>query len=209
MQGEVEEHVQSFLRGYARVSIRALQFDSGRAADERIVERLVDIFRSSQGCLNDDPKHIIQVVLERNAALPLSDTISDAPILGGSGDHSFVCLHGKHRVLAGRRILPARRQWWLAQVYDRGECALHCSLVSSPETDRLNGITTALPQRHPTIECGDSYILARRDPEAHVARRESWRSCKGGTMEGVNGQVATRTVRPYDHIRRRQAKAML
>lgn len=122
MHGEARERLEIFSRGYARISIRGLRFDTGRAADEKAIERLVEIFRSSQGCLNDDPKHAIQVISEGDATLTLPDTISDAPILDSSGEHSFVCLHGKQRVLAARKALPTREKWWLAQVFDRSEC---------------------------------------------------------------------------------------
>lgn len=113
-----EAHIRSFLRGYARVPINNLRFDTGRAEDGKITNRLVEMFRSPCGCQNDDSGNIISVVLNGDVDLALSKSTADAPLLDARQTEAVICLHGRHRILAGRKTLPARDRWWIARVYD-------------------------------------------------------------------------------------------
>lgn len=118
-ENEARPHL--FLRGYARIPISNLRFDTGREEDGNITSRLIKIFKSPRGCQNEDPANLISIVLEDDIDLQLSKAIHDAPLLDTRHVQAFTCLHGRHRVLAARKVLPARDRWWIAKVYDRGQ----------------------------------------------------------------------------------------
>ena len=126
---EVETSMRSFVRGYARVPLRELRFDTGRQEDARITKRLTKIFESPRGCQNQDPVNLISVVLTGDVDLPLSESINDAPLLDARHRQAVVCLHGRHRVLAAQNTLAARDRWWVAEVYDHRECTIVRSVV--------------------------------------------------------------------------------
>lgn len=113
--------MRSFLRGYARVPITTLSFDTGRKEDVKRTNRLEEIFRSPRGCQNDDPANVINVVLDSNVDMTLSESTADAPFADARHAEALTCLHGRHRVLAGRRTLSARDRSWIAAVYDHRE----------------------------------------------------------------------------------------
>lgn len=107
---------QAFLLGQARVRIEDLRFDSGvRDYDEKNVNRLARIY-ALEGCCRDERANYIPAVVSRDA-IRQTGYNGELEIAAGTAVH---CLHGKHRVLAARKVLPVRDQWWTVAVYDTG-----------------------------------------------------------------------------------------
>ena len=69
------------------------QPNSVKSLDPKRVRRLVEQFRV-EGCHPDVP-----------------------PVTVLREEHHYICLNGKHRLEAGKTVLPGRDQEWLAYVY--------------------------------------------------------------------------------------------
>lgn len=121
-------------RGTARISLDLLDFpsDACRELDRKNVERLKEAYQR-EGCRRQFINNHILVVIDQarlDAALDLSG-VSAAELLNTSRDDypelqfcagmRLACLHGKHRVQAGREFLSPRDKWWVADLYLAGE----------------------------------------------------------------------------------------
>ena len=122
-------------RGAARIALDAVHLTE--EPDVRQVEHLKKIFRK-EGCR---PEHIVNHVLLLidqpclDAALRTSGLSSTAllqnahdeyPELRISSGRQLACIHGKHRIQAGREFLSIREKWWVADLYLAGKF-LHIS----------------------------------------------------------------------------------
>jgi hypothetical protein len=109
--------------GYAQVDLRHLEFTPGvRNFDESNVHRLCRIF-ATEGCHRDEPSYSIPAVLpEGFVGVPAVSSGIIQRLCLDDGMRLY-CLHGKHRVLAARRFLPARDQWWTVALYKHGMLA--------------------------------------------------------------------------------------
>ena len=126
MSTNVYAQLDDHFRGYARVRLDDIEFDSGRDLDSRNVRRLLGVFKRS--CERENPGNAISVVVEKQifADLPQQDLHPEAT-------HFFVpeqlpylkskvlCLHGKHRICAARSFLSHSERWWIAKIYDSGK----------------------------------------------------------------------------------------
>ena len=116
--------------GAARIALEAIHLPE--EPDVRRVEELEEIFRR-EGCR---PEHIANHVLLLIDQSSLEDAIrtsglSSAALLQSAHNEypelrfprgrQLECLHGKHRIQAGREYLPARDKWWVADLYLSGE----------------------------------------------------------------------------------------
>lgn len=116
-------------RGAARVGLEAIHLTE--KPDEERVERLKGIFRE-EGCR---PEHIGNHVLllidqpaldvalrisELSSTALLHNTRNEYPELRLPAGSQLACLHGKHRIQAGRECLSARDKWWVADLYLAG-----------------------------------------------------------------------------------------
>lgn len=127
MQINTDAQLDRHFQGYARVKLDNIDFDSGRDLDDRNVNRLIDIFKS-QGCKRESTANAISVLVQRSA-------IEEALARQGSSSlavHSIVpaqlpylnakvlCLQGKHRIHAARKVLPYGDWWWTVKIFDSG-----------------------------------------------------------------------------------------
>ena len=123
MANNIYAEIERHSKGYARVSINKLEFHSARDLDDKNVDRLLGIFRL-RGCQRDDPANAVPAVVEdqtlADISLALSQTGIGARTVPLSGTVELQCLHGRHRISAARRFLPASDKWWTVKVFDRG-----------------------------------------------------------------------------------------
>jgi hypothetical protein len=120
--------------GSARVSLDVIHFrdDQLRELDEKHVESLIRQFRV-EGCRRENVKNHIPVLISQSClevALRVSG-LSAAALLNNTNNgyrklqlprgSYLTCLHGKHRIQAGREFLSPREKWWVADVYLAGE----------------------------------------------------------------------------------------
>lgn len=126
MSNIVDIEIQRHCKGYARIRIDHLEFETRHDPDDRHVERLLNIFRL-QGCHREDSAHVIPVVVEENFSATselhtmnepaLSQTCSRARPACFAPHVRVLCLRGKHRVTAARKFLNLSDQWWTARVF--------------------------------------------------------------------------------------------
>ena len=143
-QNLAEEHDRYFL-GSARVDIDTLHFVEPcfREFDEKNLERLLDSYER-EGCFRVEPVYHIPATIDQQAlsnALVAADSSTDAllsrdprrwPKLTFPHEFRLLCLHGRHRIEAGRRYLSIYARWWTVDLYANGEpprCI--CDFVSS------------------------------------------------------------------------------
>lgn len=107
-----------FVLGFGRANLKQLRFVSGvRDVDEKNVARLRLIFKT-EGCQREDSAHVIPALIAK-AELDQTWLTSNRPAeIPLSPDQTLLCLHGKHRVLAAKEVLPLRDQWWTLALYD-------------------------------------------------------------------------------------------
>ncbi len=127
-------------RGTARVSLDLLDFplDAYRELSRKNVDRLKGAFRR-EGCRREFVNNHILVIINQDsldAALEFSRVTAtelrtcprdDYPELRFRAGVRLTCLHGKHRVQAGREFLSPRDKWWIADFYLDGE---YCNMRS-------------------------------------------------------------------------------
>ena len=128
-------------RGFARVRLSALKFDNisscgHRQVSERNVSRLVNIFRT-EGCQRGDEQHAVKAIIDERA-LEAAHTNGRSPLHARPPKDwntvpeleiaSLDCLNGFHRILAAKRFLSGRDQWWIARVLTNGTAPSPCHL---------------------------------------------------------------------------------
>lgn len=119
--------------GVARVRLEILHFpgDEPRVLDRKNVERLKGCFRSEKCRRLEQDNHIPAVIDESqlidtlrlsgtSASGLLSQPISKIPELKFPTGYQLTCLHGRHRIQAGREVLPRRDAWWAVDLYSAG-----------------------------------------------------------------------------------------
>ena len=118
---EIDDH----LKGYARVKLDHIEFETCRDLDERNVKRLLKNFRL-QGCRREDPANAIPVVVGGDLmskvlmqqglhSLTLRSFVpTQLPYITGP----VICLHGKHRIFAAQSFLRETDRWWTVKVFD-------------------------------------------------------------------------------------------
>jgi hypothetical protein len=121
-------------KGTARISLDVLYFrqDQPRESNKRHVDFLVDCFQK-EGChrlpfCNHVPAIIDQRSLD-GAMLRLGKSASelltngevpDYPLLEFPVGFQLECLHGRHRIEAGREFLDPGDDWWTVDLYLSG-----------------------------------------------------------------------------------------
>lgn len=112
-----------FSLGFGRARLKHLQFISGvRDFDEKNVARLQVIFKT-EGCRRDDPEHSIPALISKADFDSTRSAGADYGEMNLQPGQTLLCLHGKHRALAARAVLPVRDQWWTLALYDDGKSA--------------------------------------------------------------------------------------
>ncbi|KAH0542481.1 hypothetical protein FGG08_003152 [Glutinoglossum americanum] len=139
--GGIEASKNGSFRGTARVHISRLSFDNNtgkRAISKKNINRLHRIFQL-EGCLRLDSENDVPVQIEEDIlaqALAESRLIDqDLKLLPNDGKPHFLhlpqnyqleCLHGQHRILAGKKYLEEEyvgeeeELWWTVKLYLKG-----------------------------------------------------------------------------------------
>ena len=127
MSTDVYAQLDHHCRGYARVELDDIEFDSGRDLDDHNVERLIKVFELV-GCKREHPANAISVMVEKEV---LANMLTQQ-LLYSSSLHSLVptqlqclntkvtCLHGRHRICAARKFLQPSDRWWTVKLFDSG-----------------------------------------------------------------------------------------
>ena len=131
MKLEAERHLK--YRGIAWVRLENLNFPlkDSRELDSKNVERLKELFQRDTirrlDSKNRIPAEIDEVDL--NEAIRISNTSAESlmhnrddnpPFLKFPPHYQLTCLHGRHRILAAREILPSVDSWWTVDLYLTG-----------------------------------------------------------------------------------------
>ena len=138
-----ESERRASYRGAARILLEQLHFPSDQPTqynmelDRENVEFLKERFRR-EGCRRQPAINHVLVRIDQpclDTALAISK-ISSATLHTTQADEypelrlpsgvRLACLHGKHRIQAGREFLSPRDQWWVADLYLAGKY-IHCS----------------------------------------------------------------------------------
>ena len=120
-------------RGAARITLDVLHFSEKQSTtlDQENVEYLKEVFRREH-CRREPVRNHVLVLIDQSCldtALGLSG-ISAAALLTTGDEYPELrlpagvrleCLHGKHRIQAGREFLSPRDKWWIAELYLAGE----------------------------------------------------------------------------------------
>ena len=116
--------------GVARIALEAIHLTENPG--ERRVEELKEIFRT-EGCRPEHIANHVLLVIDQSTleeAIRASGLSSAALLQSGHNayhelrlprGYQLRCLHGKHRIQAGREHLSARDKWWVADLYLSGE----------------------------------------------------------------------------------------
>lgn len=116
----------------ARIRLEHYDFSKNEPGvlDKSVVKNLVSIFEG-EGCFHQDSRHHVPAVIDReqlDLALHSSGIPSDVllgnaqtewPELRFPSGFRLECLHGRHRVQAGREMVPAQL-WWTVDLYLAG-----------------------------------------------------------------------------------------
>ena len=127
----MSDSMESHFKGYARIRLDSLLFESGRLTNDKNIKRLLCIFHT-EGCHQYDPIHSIPVIMNEevlaralhmkglNSSVLYTSATSSSRLDLPSGV-KITCLHGKHRVQAGIIFLKPLHQWWNVRIYDEGK----------------------------------------------------------------------------------------
>lgn len=107
------------------------QWNEPRELNRKNVERLKEVFRTDNVRRLEPRNHIPAVVdqsdlddaiqtSEISAERLLSNPDNDPPVLTFPTGYRLTCLHGRHRVQAGRETLPPTDAWWTVDLYLAG-----------------------------------------------------------------------------------------
>ena len=118
-------------KGTARIRLEQLHFpwNDAKEINEKNVDQLKKIFQK-HGCRKVEMRHRVPALIDLDAAIAaagisprtlVSPPSADAyPELVFPNDHPLDCLHGRHRIQAGKEFLSARDKWWTADLYLAG-----------------------------------------------------------------------------------------
>jgi hypothetical protein len=140
----IESERRLKFRGAARISLDPLQLSNEEyeELDWENVQRLKDAYQE-EGCRREAENHRILVLIDRsdlNTALEISGIPAASLLTPRQGDYPELqlranlrlkCLHGKHRIQAGREFLSPRDMWWIADLYLSGKRMCTFELNSS------------------------------------------------------------------------------
>jgi hypothetical protein len=134
------DRLHKFL-GTVKVNLDDIYFDPSdtRVIDPANVDRLYGIFEK-EGCQHEAPKHRIPVTISASqfelalntAGIVRNDlnnpSSAELPLL--QFERHVRGLHGQHRILAGKRYLAPRKQWWTVDLYLNGKTESDFSVES-------------------------------------------------------------------------------
>ncbi|KAI9727190.1 MAG: hypothetical protein M1834_008498 [Cirrosporium novae-zelandiae] len=126
---QIYKEKQSCFRGTARIDLQHLQFKRlVRELDYANISRLINVFKSEQGCNRLEPEHHVPALIndeDLNLVLQKSN-VSPTDLLKPQTEPYYLaipnwmklsCLHGRHRIYAARTFLRPGDQWWTVDLY--------------------------------------------------------------------------------------------
>jgi len=127
-------------KGTARIKLKWLHFqwDEPRELDTKNVERLKSTF--SKDCRRlDIHNHVPAVINQKDLDTALNESgISAENLLGNSypelvfpADYRLECLHGRHRIQAGKEVLRREDKWWTVDLYLASKIIFESLVASS------------------------------------------------------------------------------
>lgn len=126
-------------RGTFKIPLDKLQHedrrDNIRQFDEENVIRLVNVFRA-EGCLRHDAENHVEGLISRfslpeglaRANAAPDGLFAEPPLF--NPEQGVTYLQGRHRLEAARRFLIGDDQWWIVDLYSKGQNILYQSLLS-------------------------------------------------------------------------------
>jgi hypothetical protein len=116
--------------GHARVKLSSLDFRDGREVDDRIVQKLVELFQDTQ-CRRYDPDNYIKVSVSKKQlrsalrrsrltqnALKSTSQDGNFPFLYTRSTQNFTCYDGQHRTKAAECFFNnSDDHWWTVELY--------------------------------------------------------------------------------------------
>lgn len=182
-------------QGAACINLEVLHFDSYQSRELRSdhVEYLKRCFRS-EGCQRLLPQNHVPVVISQqllNNALQASDVSAQQLLEVGLGSYrkldfpprvQLECLHGQHRIEAGRQFLLPTEQWWIVDLYLSGisQFVLRSRTAYIILLDLDSDVRSSLTEeyaheRHPTD--GEIYQKLRQyDAERDLDSKLRWKA---------------------------------
>ena len=124
-------------KGTARIRLEQLHFpwNDARELNEKNVDRLKAIFQQ-HGCRRLEVQHHVPAIIDEERldatiaaagisprALMRTQAADGYPELIFPYGQQLECLHGRHRVQAGKDFLPLRDKWWTVDLYLTGMTA--------------------------------------------------------------------------------------
>ncbi|KAF2267287.1 hypothetical protein CC78DRAFT_551975 [Lojkania enalia] len=117
-------------QGAVRVKLEVLHFpqEEGKELSRENIERLKEVFRTDH-VRRLEPRNYVPAVVEptdlhdavQAAGISVQDLLTNTdgnpPTLTFPSGFQLTCLHGRHRVQAGREILPLADAWWIVDLY--------------------------------------------------------------------------------------------
>ena len=143
---------QSRFHGSAKIHIKHFvfrqinsQLPTDLTLDPRNIERLTRIFKL-EGCLRLDLEHHVPAVISdeslanslRQSGVRVGDLRKrgSPPMLALPENFNLVCLHGKHRIAAAKKILLPGNKWWTVDLYSDGS-STSCKYLIVTKTDSV------------------------------------------------------------------------
>ena len=120
----LEREKQTKCKGSAQIRLEHLDFSKSKpdAPDRSNVKNLVSIFEG-QGCYPRDSRHHVPAVIDReqldlathstgiSSTVLLDNAQTKRPELQLPSGFRLECLHGRHRIQAGREMAPPQLCW--------------------------------------------------------------------------------------------------
>jgi hypothetical protein len=133
-EARIEEERKQCFYGSAQVDLDVLAFDASPAyqANEPNIKRLLSTFQRA-GCLRLHPQYHVPAIIAKeqlDEAIANAASSQDAllhhhpskwPILIFPDSFRVQCLHGRHRIKAGKRYLSVNDRWWVVDFFASGK----------------------------------------------------------------------------------------
>lgn len=200
---KLEEERRTRFRGAARISLDLLQFPTDKSSkiDLSNVERLKEAYRH-EGCLPEPVRNHILALIDQSdldAALDLSGVSAAALMMPRSVDYPELrfrtgvrlkCLHGKHRIQAGREFLSPRDKWWVVDLYLSGEwvCPLKQSFSHVYTLDLSSDVQRSLIEEYSNEKIPSDGEIYRNIRQYHFQRNFSFESRWWARLRGCRAR---------------------
>lgn len=173
MSTDIYVELDRHCRGFARIKLDNIDFDSGRDLDDQKVNRLVKVFElEPQGCERASLANAIPVIVGKDILANLfppghlySTTLhSLVPDQLPWLSTRVICLHGKHRIHAARKFLRIHDRWWTVKIFDSGR---NINIEAGADADNFDSDLPLYAQEHIRYECSNTLQFSNGDILRH------------------------------------------